>query len=73
MPKPDSAPEVLNWLMRNADGDGFITISTNRIATELQRPRSTVQHALKRLDNTGVVVQLEPHRYAIVHLAQDEE
>jgi len=70
MPKPDSAPEVLNWLVNNADGDGFVSVHTERIATELQRPRSTVRHAIKRLDNKGIVVQLEPHRYVVVHLAE---
>jgi predicted transcriptional regulator len=66
-------PEILNWLAAHADEDGFITISTKRIATELKRPRSTVQHALKRAEDTGVVVQFSPGRYAVVHLAQDEE
>lgn len=70
MPKTDSMPQVLNWLVNNADDDGFVSVHTQRIATELSRPRSTVQHAIKRLDNKGIVVQIEPHRYAVVHLAE---
>lgn len=68
-----TADAVYGWLKQNADADGIVETICQTISTETGIPKSTVQHAVTRLQERGKLVLIAPRRFAVVELAELED
>jgi hypothetical protein len=60
---------VYDWLSRKANEDGEIETACANIAMEINKPLSTVQHAVNRLQKRGKIVMIGPREFVVVDMA----